>query len=235
MNRETNQEPFNNNDYKKEGEKREENNFGSAWEKPQEQEQNNLFSEAIYSDEDENDNLYGQGDDNGDSVSLEKGGNKRWIFALIFVVIVVSFFLFNSQEEEPLVNKNETEEKTINEIKTKVTGSGDTKTAGVYSLKIVEQEAGDKINIAAASFPEDSWVVIYSDDNNQPKNIISAYRFSQGEVSDWKMPLITNLEPATQYHAVIHGEDGDRLFDYNKDIQLFDEDGNLLYASFKTK
>lgn len=105
--------------------------------------------------------------------------------------------------------------------------------AGNYNLKIDNQTAGRKIIISKLEFPSAGWVAIYTSEASQPKTILSTYRFSQGSLENFVMPLIVELAPNTIYHAVIHNSNDDKIFNYNVDTPVFDNKANRLITTFK--
>ncbi len=193
--------------------------------------QENILSDSIYEENSEDmqqQSFEGMAQEDDDPGAPNKSARK-WVLFII-IVIAVGFFI--------KLNKGNNNEKdnTENEAKENapVTENWPT-SAGAYEVQIGDQEAGNNIKIDSLTFPQDGWLVIYTNENNQPKHIISAYRFGEGTVKNFDMGLITELEPATLYHAVIFSDDGDKVFNYTQDQRILGEGGNIMSVSFETK
>ena len=191
-----------------------------------------IISEQDYNPESSEENLIY-------SREMKDGRSKAGLVAVILIIIIGGFWIWSNKEEviSPIAKVFNTKDKEqTEEVKKQSANQKSWQTAnGAYSLEIEEQRAGDLMKIKSLTFAEDGWLVVYTNENDQPKNILSAYRFSKGSVEYWDMSLIKNLEANTKYHAVVFNEDGDRKFDYTKDQRVLDEDGQIMSVSFMTK
>ena len=190
-----------------------------------------IISEQDYSSENSEENLI-------HPEEIKDGRSKAGLVAVVLVVVIGAFWIWSNKEDvvSPIAKVFNKKDKQVEEIKEQTANSKSWQTTnGAYSLEIEEQNAGDLIKIKSLTFAEDGWLVVYTDENDQPKNILSAYRFSKGSVEYWDMSLIKNLEANTKYHVVVFNEDGDRRFDYTKDQRVLDEDGQAMSVSFMVK
>lgn len=106
-----------------------------------------------------------------------------------------------------------------------------------YALVIDEQEPGTSVMLDTVQFAREGWVVFHADKDGKPGVVLSAYRFNAGEVKGWNAPLIDGVSLAAggTYHAMVHGDDGDRRFNLNQDTPVMDKDGNPMVLMFTVK
>lgn len=106
------------------------------------------------------------------------------------------------------------------------------------SLKIIisEQTPGDKVFIDKAILDEESWVVIYEENNGELGRILGARLFPAGITENREVFLLRSTVSSERYYALIHNESGDGDFDYKDDIALMDSAGErLVITSFTIK
>lgn len=104
---------------------------------------------------------------------------------------------------------------------------GDSKTAANKStnptsssdlLSVKEQIPGDVVLVDRVVMEKAGWVAIHDDLGGQPGNILGAYYLPAGEHSGQLVPLLRGMKDETSYIAVIHNDDGDKVFDYKLDL-----------------
>ena len=105
--------------------------------------------------------------------------------------------------------------------------------SGPANITADDQPAGILVTVKSFTLPEVGWVVIHEERNGVLSNFIpGARRFDAGAGSG-VVELVRGTVAGESYYAVLHGDDGDRQFDYQKDLPLVDQDGNMLAAKFK--
>ncbi len=97
----------------------------------------------------------------------------------------------------------------------------------------LDQEAGDVARIESAALDRAGWIVIYEQHEGIPGNILGAQRFESGMWSG-EVALLRPTVPDMLYYAMIHADDGDRLFDHKKDLPMYDGAGNRIQTTFRT-
>lgn len=113
-----------------------------------------------------------------------------------------------------------------------LTSSSEEEDAGM--LSVPDQPAGLNVVVSRANTTISSWVVIYEDNAGQPGNALGAGRFSS-EKRAGVVELLRGTLPQSTYYAVLHRDDGDRIFSLERDFPLRDEEGNPIMTKFMTQ
>lgn len=93
------------------------------------------------------------------------------------------------------------------------------------SLSISYQLPGDLVVVKEVVMAKAGWVAIHDDIDGKPGRILGAYYLPAGTVYDQVIPLLRAVVDTQSYFAVIHEDDGDKTFDYTKDLPRLDKDG----------
>lgn len=101
------------------------------------------------------------------------------------------------------------------------------------NLTVVNQPAGDSVNISSVNVGDTTWIAVREDNNGELGNILGARLVYQGSTDDVSVELLRATEPGKIYHVVLYKDDGDRLFDQKLD-SLVQKDGTTLTATFLT-
>lgn len=99
-------------------------------------------------------------------------------------------------------------------------------------IKAGSQTAGEIVTIATAILDRDGWLVIHEDVNGKPGGILGAGRLNAGTYTNSTVDLLRATQEGKIYYAMLHADDGDKVFDYKKDLPLGDASGNPIMASF---
>lgn len=99
---------------------------------------------------------------------------------------------------------------------------------------IRDQSAGFAVAVAHVETTEPTWVVIYENSGGQPGNALGAGRFTADRTSG-VVHLLRGTLPQTEYLAVLHRDDGDRIFSLERDFPLRDEQGDPIMTRFMTQ
>lgn len=97
-----------------------------------------------------------------------------------------------------------------------------------------DQDPGMGVFINSFSLAKDGWVAIHEDSLDNPGNILGARRFAAGTYENGLVELLRATEPGRTYYAMLHRDDGDRIFDHSKDLPVPATDGSLVMARFST-
>lgn len=101
-------------------------------------------------------------------------------------------------------------------------------------LSVSAQKAGESVVLDSVELTEVGWVVIHEDRGGAPGNALGAARFEAGVHTGVAVPLLRATVPGGLYYAIIHSDDGDRIFDIKKDLPLADSAGAAVRATFTT-
>ena len=96
------------------------------------------------------------------------------------------------------------------------------------TLDLGDQELGDAVSVGRVLVSEDRWLAVH--ESSEEGRIIGAARVRKGTKESFEIPL---LAPTMQgvYFVVIHEDDGDSFFDYQKDAALI-SDGHVVMTRF---
>ncbi len=108
---------------------------------------------------------------------------------------------------------------------------------GNFSFSVADQRAGSTVALSdTTSYPtEQGWIVVHEDANGSLGNALGAARYNTtaGLTPD-QVVLLRGTTSGNRYHVVYYSEDGDRIFDLNRDVPLQNEDG-MIRASFEAR
>lgn len=130
-------------------------------------------------------------------------------------------FLFD--ENEGITAEGEREEET----------AGVSASLGENIIIVTEQPAGNTVAVSLVTVEKESWVAVHEERNGKPGNILGAQLFSAGTNSG-VVELLRATDTGKTYYAVLRGDDGDRQFDYTKDLPLTDSTGKEISVPFTT-
>ncbi len=143
----------------------------------------------------------------------ENSSKKYWIIGGVIAVLVIGgFWLYNRSQ-------------TVNPPEQ----------AGINSLTVSDQDADAvAVLIDNATLTASGFVAIHSDASGQPGTIVANSRpLTAGGHSN--LTIIMPLTPGATYWAMLHGDDGNGVFDANNDKPLTDETGAVVMKQFKVK
>jgi len=102
------------------------------------------------------------------------------------------------------------------------------------SVAVSEQNFGLEVALDSVVLDRTSWVVVFEDLNGQPGNILGAQLYDVGEISNGAVTLTRGTVPDSLYYVKLHGDDGDRQFDFTVDVPYLGADGKDLTTTFMT-
>ena len=126
---------------------------------------------------------------------------------------------------------SEVAEKTTDEIAEVVVETTKVATleVGNGAIDVANQQAGNTVSLAGATFPtEEGWVAVRTYPNGQLGSILGAARYSkeQGLVPS-EVSLLAPTTAGRDYAVVFFTEDGDREFNLANDAQIGDVFGTF--------
>ena len=88
--------------------------------------------------------------------------------------------------------------------------------------------------IRKVNIPQNGWVVVYEDNMGQPGNALGAARLDAGLHENVTVSLLRATATSASYHAVIHRDNGDRVFSLADDFPIRDANDNPVVTRFQT-
>ncbi len=155
--------------------------------------------------------------------------HKKSIFILVIGIVaglLIGYVIFNRTALAPIGNPLTTQKNPLARTNGQ---AGDTSSQQIF---IDRQIPGDVVLIQEITLNEAGWIAIHDDNNGQPGNILGAYYLPAGTHANQLVPLLRGVEDEISYIAVIHDDNGDRVFDYKLDTPRLDPSGNQETAGF---
>ena len=102
------------------------------------------------------------------------------------------------------------------------------------SITAEDQNFGDTVVVKSLNLSTTAWVVVYEDNGGVPGSILGAHIYDAGEVANATISLLRGTNADAVYYVKVHGDNGDRAFDYKADVPAVDENGSEIMATFRT-
>lgn len=103
---------------------------------------------------------------------------------------------------------------------------------GENAIAVSDQAPGSKVSVSLVTLAKDGWVVVHADRDGKPGNILGAQRFNVGANQNGEVDLLKPTEEGKVYYAMLHADDGDKMFDHTKDLPVTDPQGNVIMMRF---
>jgi hypothetical protein len=151
-------------------------------------------------------------------------GVKTWQWVVtaivIIVLIIIGIMVFGGKDTVA----------PIDDIDNNGTSTGSV--AGeVNRIVMSDQYPGNVVYLSSVQLSKGGWVVIHKDNNGQPGDIIGSQYFDAG-INPGRVNLTSTTVEGGRYYAMIHSDDGDKVFNAAKDLPLKDARGNIIMKIF---
>lgn len=155
-------------------------------------------------------------------------------FGVIFTVPLVERGKLNT---DFLANVFDREEKV--DFKTEDQKDKDTEstfsliTLGENSLVVSNQRAGGTVIMSMVSLDTSGWVAVHEEGvGGELGNILGARRFEPGQYFGSAIELLRGTKENMTYYVVLHVDDGDGIFDYEKEVPVKNASGEFIIMEF---
>jgi len=101
-------------------------------------------------------------------------------------------------------------------------------------LGVSDQNFGDSVVLDTVNIDRTSWVVVFEDNDGVPGSILGAQLYDAGLIEDGAVSLLRDTVAESTYYVKVHSDDGDRSFDFTKDVAYLDQAGNEVMTTFMT-
>jgi hypothetical protein len=155
---------------------------------------------------------------------MEKNANgiKTWQWVVTVVVIIVLVILgYNMFKSSPTVAP--TDDTTTNPPTTMNTAN---------RISIVDQAPGNIVYVSSVQLAAPGYVVIHKDKAGTPGDVIG-YKYFEAGIYPGQITLTSPTVEGGVYYAMLHSDDGDKVFNSAKDLPLKDASGNIIMKLFR--
>lgn len=146
----------------------------------------------------------------------------QWILtiAIIVIILILGGYMFS-------VRNNSAEVGEENPI-----GTTDQNLTGANRIVMSDQFPGNIVYVATVELAQDGFVVIHKNNGGNPGAVIGSGFFRPG-VQPGSIDLTENTVDGMSYFAELHVDDGDGVFNAEKDLPARDVNGAFVIKAFK--
>jgi hypothetical protein len=155
----------------------------------------------------------------------QQSGVRTWQWVVtaivIIVLIIIGIMVFGGRStNEPGTNGTST-----------ATSTGTTGNE-VNRIVMSDQYPGNVVYLSSVQLERGGWVVIHKDNRGQPGDVIGSTYFNPG-INPGRVNLTQSTTEGGIYYAVLHTDDGDKVFNASRDAALKDARGNIIMKLFR--
>lgn len=163
------------------------------------------------------------------------------VLSFVAVFVVAFWFGFGagwltfhenaSEKQNASTTQEENTQFKIDETKTQTAISAPVSLAAAFEIRVNNQLPGESVTLASLKLSKSIWIAIREDEKGSPGRILGARFFTPEDLSG-TVPLLRGTTAGNSYYVFVYEDDGDREFDFKKDLPLFDPFGNMIIKKF---
>ena len=151
-------------------------------------------------------------------------GIKTWQWVVTVIVIIVLIILgYNMFKSSPVTAPGTDDAASLDTPSATNTGN---------RITVVDQAPGNIVYISSVQLSAPGFVVIHKDKAGTPGDIMG-YKYFDAGIYPGQITLTSSTVEGGVYYAMLHSDDGDKVFDVTKDIPLKDSAGNIIMKLFR--
>lgn len=174
--------------------------------------------------------------------SMEAENNSKKVLIVGVLCLLIGFgagflvFSDNSVLDGGADDEVVLEEKVLNDNDADTNSENDAEPVVVSGVTLVvgDQNFGDTVFVDNITLDRTSWIVVYEDNQGTAGSILGAQLYDTGAYEEIEVSLLRGTTPEAKYYVKIHADDGDRQFDFRRDVAVVDGDGVEVVANFMT-
>jgi len=145
----------------------------------------------------------------------------QWVVSVIVVIVLIVIGIMVFGKKAPTAEiPNETPPVTTSN------------TPGVNSIIMSDQYPGNVVYVSSVRLINAGWVVIHKDNKGEVGDIIGYVWVNEG-VNPAKITLTSPIVDGGTYYAMLHSDNGDKVFNATTDLPLKDSNGNIILRIFR--
>ncbi len=147
----------------------------------------------------------------------------QWVVTIIVIIalIIIGVIVFG--------NKNTDTDMTVPSDDVATTEPVSTESNRVV---LSDQFPGNVVYVSSVTLTNPGWVEIHKDNAGVPGAIIGSLYMDKGINPGGKITLTSPTVEGGIYYAMLHSDDGDKIFDASKDLPLKDSKGDIIMRLF---
>lgn len=146
----------------------------------------------------------------------------QWVVTAIVVIVLIIIGIMVFGKKSPTTDLNPSPTGT----------STPTGAVGANSIIMSDQYPGNVVYISSAQVEKGGWIVIHADQNGKPGEVIGS-AWTDAGINPVKITLTKPMIDGRTYYAMLHSDDGDKIFNGAKDLPLKDSNGNEIMRVFR--
>lgn len=151
--------------------------------------------------------------------------NSKKVYSIIIGVVLVAlvvFGIYSIFKKPTSYNQNNTEKENSATITEK-------NTSKIY---VDDQFPGSVVFLSSVTLPKGGFVVVHTDDNGKLGKIIGSKYFEAG-TNTGDINLSELSKEGKNYWVVLYEDDGDKIFNFAKDLPIKNASGDIIMTKFK--
>jgi hypothetical protein len=152
-------------------------------------------------------------------------GIKTWqwvVTAIVIVALIVVGIVVMSRDNTPSTD--------VDVVDT--TDNTNAPVSRAANIIVSDQYPGNVVYVSSVSTDKAGWVVIHKNANGVPGAVIGSVYVNPG-IAPAKVNLTESMTDGSMYYAMLHEDDGDKVFNATKDKSMTDARGNAIMKTFK--
>ncbi|HEY9583573.1 MAG TPA: hypothetical protein VJI66_01250 [Candidatus Paceibacterota bacterium] len=154
------------------------------------------------------------------------GGVRTWQWVVtvivIIILIVLGYYLFRGDK---VVSPTTDDTNTTDD-------SSLVASQAANRVVVTDQFPGNIVYLSSVQLEKPGFVVVHKDNNGTPGDIIGYQYFDKG-INPGRITLTSSTVEGGVYYAMLHSDDGDKVFNATKDLPLKDSKGDVIMKIFR--
>lgn len=159
----------------------------------------------------------------------ESDNRTNWIIGIIVAFVVglgLGWIIWAEEDATEPIREEIAGANNQSEVKTATDGgAGEPAMTSDSRITVDDQIAGTAVHIRSARVDEPTWIAIREDRNGALGNILGAQWLPEGTHENFDVELLRGIIPDGVYYAVLYRDDGDKEFNFKKDMLISSQDG----------